>query len=139
MALDYVLVFVLSLVAGGWSIPAGLLLGLPPLAVYLIALLGGILLAVVVLTAGERVRAWILERLAPAADRPTPDDRGARITARWGPAGLATVGATLLGPTLTLLTAVALGVDRGRFLGWYAAGTGVGFALLTPFWMLVTR
>lgn len=139
MALDYVLVFILSLVAGGWAIPAGLLLGLPPLAVYLIAVLGGILLAVVVLTAGERVRTWVLERLAPGTDGRAPNARAVRITARWGPAGLATLGAMVLGPTLTLLTSLVLGVDRIRFLAWYAGGTAVGFALLTPLWMLVIR
>lgn len=37
---------------------------------------------------------------------------------RWGLIGFATLGAALLGPTMTLLTALVLGLERRRFLRW---------------------
>ena len=47
---------------------------------------------------------------------------------RWGVLGLAVVGGLVLGPTITLATALILGVDRKPFGPWYVMWTVVGDA-----------
>lgn len=137
MILDYVIVFILSMLAGGWSVAAGVLLGLDPVGVYLVTVSGSAILAVLLLIVGGRVRTWVTERYFPGADERVAGGRAAAITRRWGEPGLAIVGAAVLGPTPTLIAAVVIGVDRRRFLAWYIGGTVVSFALLTLLWTLI--
>lgn len=59
------------------------------------------------------------------------------ILDKYGVAGLAVIGSTILGPTITLLAALIFGVDRRRFLFWYIGATIIGFALMTLFWRVV--
>lgn len=54
MVLEYFLVFVLTILAGGWSIPAGILFGLNPLGVYVAAALGSITFTLVFIALGGR-------------------------------------------------------------------------------------
>ena len=79
----------------------------------------------------------IQQRFFPDAEDKVASSRAGEIIDRWGVVGLATVAATVLGPTVTLMAALVLGVDRARFLRWYLAGTVVGFGLLTVFWAAV--
>lgn len=136
MIWDSLTVFVVSLVAGAWALPVGLLVGLPALAVYLLAVAGGMVQAGALLVGGGRARRWITARLPDAEDR-VSRTRAADIVERWGAPGLATIGATVLGPTATVLAAVVLGVERRRFFAWYTAGTIVGYALLLWLWTAV--
>ena len=138
MILEYALVFVLTIVAGGWSIPAGILFGLNPLGVYLAATLGSVGFTLLALSVGGRWRDRLQKRFFPDAEDRVASSRAGEIMDRWGVVGLATVGATLLGPSVTLMAALVLGVDRTRFLRWYLAVTVVSFALLTVFWVAVT-
>jgi len=136
--LDYFLVFVLTVLAGGWSIPAGLQFGLSPWGVYLAATLGSIVFSTVVLFFGGRARDRVLERFFPDVAEKVETGRAAGLLDRWGLPGLAIIGGTVLGPTVTLSAALIMGVDRRRFAFWYYLSTIVGFALLTVFWVLVT-
>jgi predicted benzoate:H+ symporter BenE len=54
--LTYLTVVLATAVLGAWSIPLGLLLDLPPLGVYLAAVAGSLLVTVLVLTLGGRLR-----------------------------------------------------------------------------------
>lgn len=138
MILEYALVFVLTILAGGWSIPAGILFELNPVGVYLAAVLGSIVFTLVALSLGGRFRDHIQQRFFPDAEERVAASRAGEIIDRWGVAGLATVGGLVLGPTVTLMTALVLGIDRSKFLRWYVASTVVGFALLTVVWTAVT-
>lgn len=136
--LEYGLVVVLAMLAGGWAIPAGVLLDLNPWGVYVAAVVGSLGFTLMVLALGGRARDVLVRRFYPdAAERVAASQAGA-ILDRWGTVGLAVVGSTVLGPSLTLLAALVLGVDRRRFAIWYVVATVIGFALLTAFWVLVT-
>ncbi len=54
-----------------------------------------------------------------------------------GRPGLAMVGSTVLGPTLSLVSALLLGVDRRRFAWWYSAATVASFAVFTALWSAI--
>lgn len=135
---EYGLVFILTLLAGGWSIPAGILFGLNPVGVYIAASLGSVLWTLAAMTLGGRLRDRAMARFVPDAAERVASSKAGVIVARWGIVGLATVGSVVLGPTLTILAALVFGVERKRFLSWYVASTLVGFALLTAFWVAVT-
>lgn len=137
MLFDYAITFVLTLLAGPWSIPAGILFGLPAVGVYLVAVLGSLLYATLFLVVGQRAQAAFFERVAPDAAERVASSRAGVIIERWGSPGLAVVGGLVLGPTLTLLAALVMTVEIKRFATWYAASTVIGFGLLTIFWAAV--
>ena len=134
MILEYFLVFVLTILAGGWAIPAGLLFDLDPLGVYVAATLGSLTFTSVL---GGPARDRVTARFFPGAEEKVTASKAGGILDKYGVVGLAVIGSTLLGPTITLLAALIFGVDRRRFLVWYAGATIVGFALMTLFWVAV--
>ena len=137
MILAYAIVVVATLVVGAWSIPIGLLLDLPPGGVYVVAVAASLVLTGVVLIVGGRARDAVFARWLPGVDEKVRTGRAVTILERWGVPGLAVLGGILLGPFVTLAAALALDVPRRRFAAWYAAGTVVGFALLTVFWQAI--
>lgn len=134
MALDYLLVVVITVLAGAWSIPIGILLGLPPEGVWVASVVGSLAWTLVVLYAGGRLRTHLFERYLPTVENRIQHGRARRIVDRWGAAGLAVVGGLVLGPTMTLMAALVFDVPRARFAAWYAASVVLGFALLVLFW-----
>ncbi len=137
MWFDYVLVMILAILAGGWSLPAGIQFGLDPLGVYIAAVVGSALYAILVLTVGGRWRDVVFDRFLPDAEEKVTEGRASEILERWGVAGLAVIGSVLLGPTITLAAALVLGVERRRFAVWFIVSTVVSFAVLTVFWSAV--
>jgi hypothetical protein len=93
--------------------------------------------AAAVLGAGGPVRDWVMRRFAHDDDESSDDGKAGRLADRWGVPGLAGIGSVVLGPTITLLAALTLGVDLKKFGLWYGAATIVIFAVLTLFWDLV--
>lgn len=137
MIFDYVLVVILTLLAGSWSLPSGISFGLDPFGVYVAAVIGSLAYSLIVLTVGGSARDALFDRFMPGANEKVREGRAAGILERWGVAGLAVIGGLVLGPTITLAAALILGVDRKRFWVWYAVSTVVGFAVLTVFWSAV--
>jgi membrane protein YqaA with SNARE-associated domain len=134
--LTYLTVVLATAVLGAWSIPLGLLLDLPPLGVYLAAVAGSLLVTVLVLTLGGRLRDLVERRIRQGRE-PIAAARAETLLARWGVPGLALAGGLLLGPTITLTTALVLDVPRRRFGLWYGVGTVLGFGVLTALWAQV--
>ncbi len=137
MIIDYAIVVVITFFAGAWSIPIGLLLGLPPFGVYVAAVVGSLVLTGVVLVVGGNARDFVLTRWFPNLDEKVRTGRGRKILDRWGVPGLAILGGILLGPAVTLAAALVLHVPRLQFAAWYVAATVVGFAVLTLLWQLI--
>lgn len=137
MALDYLLVVVIAVLAGAWSIPIGILLGLPPQGVWAASVIGSLAWTYAVLFAGGRLRGRLFERYLPTVEDRIQHGRARQIVDRWGVAGLALVGGLVLGPTLTLVAALVFDVPRPQFAAWYTASVVVGFGLLVLFWDLV--
>lgn len=132
-AFDYVLVGILAFLAGGWAVPSGISFGLSPLGVWLASAAGSSLgLVAMTVVAG---RGWdgLLRRFG-VRDRSVVSPRARALIERWGDVGLAVVGTVVLGPTVTTLTAVALGIDRRRFLLWAVGATVVLNAGLAIAW-----
>lgn len=139
MALEFILVFILAILAGGWSIAAGVLFGLDPILVYVAAVAGSLSFTLIILGLGGPAIEKALNRLMPDATNRVRESAAQDIIDRWGVIGLATIGGTLLGPAITLAAALLLRVNRRRFTIWYVLSTLIGLALLTAFWVLVTE
>lgn len=133
---DYGLVVVLAFLAGGWAVPSGISFGLPPLGVWAASSTGSCLgLVVMTVVAG---RGWdsLLHRLG-VGKGPAIHPRARAIAERWGVIGLGVAGTVVMGPTVTTLTAVGLGLNRRTFLTWAVVATVVLNALLAVAWSTV--
>ncbi len=135
--IEYLLVFALGVLAGGWAIPAGIFLELDPLGVYLAALAGSLAWSLVFLWLISRFRSSLIARHFPDAEERVRSSKATQIMERFGVPGLALVGGLVLGPTLTLLAAAVTGADMTRFRIWWIVSAIGGFALLTVFWVAV--
>ena len=93
------------------AVPAGVALGLPPILVWL-ATVAGAPVCIVVVLAGERLRAWLVSRLGRGRAR-----EGGRLRSIWERYGV--IGWGLLGP------------PRGRLLIWLGAGVALWTTILT--------
>ena len=62
MVLEYAVVVGVTLLVGAWSIPIGLLLGLPPTDVFVAAVAGSLAFTAIVLVVGGRARDLAVSR-----------------------------------------------------------------------------
>jgi hypothetical protein len=137
MLIEYVVLFFVAILSGGWAIPAGLLFGLDPVGVYLTCVAASIVSTLGLLFLGGRFEHQIIDRFVPDAESKVSESVARRLLDRWGVTGLAVVGGVILGPTITVLAALFLDVDRDRFTVLYIGSTSVVFALATVFWTFV--
>ena len=136
MLIEYVLVFVLAILAGAWSTAAGIYMELDPVGVFVAATAGSLTFATIVLFGAGPWRDRMMDRYFPDADARVAASPLGGVRERWGIPGLA-LASVAFGPALTLTAALVFGVDRRRFFPWYAAVTVVGFAVSTAFWVAV--
>lgn len=137
MLLEYGVLFVVAVLAGGWAIPAGLLIGLGPLGVYLTCIGASIVSTLLLLHLGRRYESQVLGRIVPNARARATSGSAQRLLDRWGLRGLALVGGVVLGPTITVLAALFLDVDLHRFTVLFIGSTAVVYAAVTIFWAWV--
>jgi uncharacterized membrane protein len=116
-------------------IPAGILLGLPPVAVVVTAIVGNLTTVALVAFGGERVRTWMLtRRRRRRAEEPEGDgggraSRAEHVMARFGVPGLAILGPLGVGTQLSAAIVVSLGVSGRRAFAWVGAST-IGWSVL---------
>ena len=118
-------------------IPAGILLGLPPLAVVVAAVVGNLSTVALAAFAGERLRVYFSALRRAAGDGvsdggPARGGRSARATRvmdRYGLPGLAILGPLGIGTQLSAALAVSLGVSGRRAFAWVGAAT-VGWSIV---------
>jgi len=122
-------VFALSLVELWAAVPAGAALGLPPILVWLATVAGALLCIVVVVLAGERLRAWLVSRLGRGRAR--EGGRLRRIWERYGVIGWGLLGPLVLGAPLAAALGVGLGAPRRGLLLWLGAGVVLWTTILT--------
>jgi hypothetical protein len=122
-------VFALSLVELWAAVPAGVALGLSPILVWLATVAGALVCIVVVVLAGERLRAWLVSHLGRGHAR--EGGRLRRIWERHGVIGWGLLGPLLLGAPLSAAVGVGLGAPRGRLLIWLGAGVVLWTTILT--------
>ena len=136
MLVEYLIVFILAMLAGLWATAAGVFMELDPLWVFVVATAGSFAFTSFVLFAGGPLRDRIVaSSLGDVDDRIAQSSMGSTLE-RWGVPGFA-LASIVFGPGLTLAGVLVLGVDRRRFFLWYAPITIVGYALSTAFWSLI--
>lgn len=134
--LDFIFVFAVTILAGGWATGVGVALGVSPLVVWAASTIGSIAFTVAVLFWLGPWRDRAIDRWFPNAERQLAASNAGRLVDRWGAGGLA-VGSIAIGPSMTLVGVLLLGVDRVRFLTWYVPLTVVGFGVMTAFWVAI--
>jgi uncharacterized membrane protein len=116
-------------------IPAGILLGLPPVAVVGTAVVGNLATVALVAFGGERVRDWMLARRRRRVERRVEGEQGGRapraerLMSRFGVPGLAILGPLGVGTQLSAAIVVSLGVSGRRAFAWVGAST-IGWSVL---------
>ncbi len=111
-----------------WAgIPVGLALGLSPLASGAAATVGGLVGAVLVTIAGERLQRWLYSRGLLLKRR----ERVVRIWSRYGILGVAFQAPIVTGAPLGTLLALGLGAPAKRLLFWMSVSVLLWGAILT--------
>lgn len=117
-------------------IPAGILLGLPPVAVVVTAIIGNLATVALVAFGGERVRSLLVRRRRRAVSTEGAEgteggraSRAERVMARFCLPGLAILGPLGVGTQLSAAIVVSLGVSGRRAFAWVGAST-VGWSVV---------
>lgn len=102
------------------AVPVGLALGLPPLLVWVLTILGSMAGVSAVAVAGEAARAWLVRRRGAS----TTAGRGRlyRIWVRYGVVGWGLVSPLVFAPAMGTAIGIALGAPRRRLIAWMGAG-----------------
>lgn len=96
------------------AIPAGLVLGLPPLLSGVAATSGGLLGAVLVTIAAERLQRWLYSQRFFSKRR----ERVQRLWNRYGLIGVAFQSPVFAGTLISTLVALGLGAPARKLLFW---------------------
>jgi hypothetical protein len=114
-------------------IPAGILLGLPPVAVVVTAIIGNLATVALVAFGGERVRSVLIRRRRRTVGTEGAEggraSRAERVMARFGLPGLAILGPLGVGTQLSAAIIVSLGISGRRAFAWVGAST-VGWSVV---------
>lgn len=112
------------------AIPAGLALELHPIAVGIAAAVGAFLGALAVVSLGERVRAWLVQR---QGQKKKKGQHGLiyRIWHRYGVIGLGLLAPLLTGAPLGVALGLTLGASSSRLLFWISVGIVLWSTALT--------
>jgi len=109
-------------------VPAGILAGLAPVPVLLLALAGNLSTVVLVILAGDRMAAWWRARRATRSggertvtERPRMV-RARHLAQRWGVPGLGLLAPLTTGSHLASVAALATGAGQRRVLAWMTIG-----------------
>jgi uncharacterized membrane protein len=115
-------------------IPAGILLGLPPVAVVVTAIVGNLATVALVAFGGERVRSRLLARRRRRVEGDEREgggraSRAERVMSRFGVPGLAILGPLGVGTQFSAAIVVSLGVSGRRAFAWVGAST-IGWSVV---------
>jgi len=122
-------VFGISLLELWAAVPAGIAMGLPAPLVWAATLCGALTGVWLVVLAGERLRAWLVNRFGHGG---VPEEgRLRRIWERYGVPGWGLLAPFALGAPLAAALGVALGAPRGRLLLWLSIGVTLWTSALT--------
>ncbi len=83
--MEYVLVFILAFLAGGWAVSSGILFDLNPVGVWISASLGSMAFLAIALTAGGRVRDLLVRRLGGESAEQQIREKAGPMVERWEP------------------------------------------------------
>ena len=125
---DHLIVAVVAVISGGFAIPVGFLLDLPPLETYLAAVVGALAGMAFFIFVGSGLRDWIVKKANISEERMT---KGSRMLGEYGVRGLGLVGPIFPGVTVSVLIGLAAGIDRKELATWMSIGVLAMYALYT--------
>jgi hypothetical protein len=125
---DHLIVAVVAVISGGFAIPVGFLLDLPPLETYLAAVAGALIGMVFFIFVGSGLRDWIIRRANISEEKL---GRGKQMLGEYGVRGLGLVGPIFPGVTVSVLIGLAAGIDRKELATWMSMGVFAMYALYT--------
>lgn len=128
--------FSLSFFSFWTSIPAGLAMGLSPVAVFLIAIISYVVGILVVLLPGERLRAWFLRRYHHRQAEKTQTSLIWRAWERYGMIGLGLLGPMTVGAQIGTALGLSLNMPPRKLLVWMTLGAIIWSLILTVFFAL---
>ena len=145
---EYILVFLGAAIPWleiGLVIPLGIIRGLSPFWVMILAFTGNILTVLFVIFGFERVKIWMNSRKtkdSAAKDKRT--ERGTRIWNRYGMPGVALLGPVLIGTHIAAFIGLILGAKKANATIWMVISIGLwtlifGIATALGFDLFVNR
>ncbi len=145
---EYILVFLGAAIPWleiGLVIPLGIIRGLSPFWVMILAFTGNILTVLFVIFGFERVKVWMNSRKtkdSAAKDKRT--ERGTRIWNRYGMPGVALLGPVLIGTHIAAFIGLILGAKKANATIWMVISIGLwtlifGIATALGFDLFVNR
>src|SRR5436190_20823942 len=114
-------VFGLATIEIWFAVPAGLALGVPPLALWLATVAGALVSVSVVAFAGDALRAWLVRRRGGKVL--SGQGRLYDIWVRYGVVGWGLASPLVFAPPMGTAIGLVLGAPRRRLLAWMLAGT----------------
>lgn len=125
---DHLIVAVVAVISGGFAIPVGFLLDLPPLETYLAAVAGALIGMAFFIFVGSGVRDWIVKRANISDERL---GKGKQMLGKYGTRGLGLIGPIFPGVTVSVLIGLAAGIDRKELATWMSMGVLAMYAVYT--------
>jgi membrane protein DedA with SNARE-associated domain len=125
---DHLIVAIVAVISGGFAIPVGFLLELPPLEIYLAAAVGALLGMIVFVFVGAGLREWIVEKLNISEEKL---EGGKEMLGKYGTKGLGLIGPIFPGVTVTVLIGLAAGIARKELAKWMALGIVLLYGIYT--------
>jgi hypothetical protein len=126
--LSLLLVALVATVSGALAIPLGIVLGLHPLVVYIVATATAIAVTWTLLLGGHRVRSMVARGVGHG-DHSVK--RTGDLVARFGSIGLGLVGPLFPGVIASTLSGMALEIDSRHLGRWMTVGIAAWFAVFT--------
>jgi membrane protein DedA with SNARE-associated domain len=125
---DHLIVAVVAVISGGFAIPVGFLLDLPPIETYLAAVAGALVGLVFFVFVGSGLRDWIVKK-ANISDEKM--GKGKQMLGKYGTQGLGLIGPIFPGVTVSVLIGLAAGIDRKQLASWLSIGVLAMYAIYT--------
>ncbi|MCL1601113.1 MAG: small multi-drug export protein, partial [Actinomycetia bacterium] len=125
---DHLIVAVVAVISGGFAIPVGFLLDLPPLETYLAATVGALAGMAFFIFVGASLRDWIVKKANISEDKMK---QGQQMLGKYGVRGLGLVGPIFPGVTVSVLIGLAAGIDRKQLATWMSIGVVAMYAIYT--------
>jgi membrane protein DedA with SNARE-associated domain len=125
---DHLLVALIAVISGGFAIPAGFLLDLPPIETYLAATAGALVGLAVFVFVGSGLRRWIVKRTNISDEKL---GSGQEMLGKYGTKGLGLIGPIFPGVTVSVVIGLAAGIARKELATWMSIGVLAMYGVYT--------
>jgi hypothetical protein len=125
---DHLIVAIVAVISGGFAIPVGFLLDLPPIETYVAAVAGALIGMIFFVFVGSGLRNWIV-RMTGISDEKL--EKGRQMLGKYGTKGLGLVGPIFPGVTVSVLIGLAAGIDRKELTRWMSIGVLAMYGIYT--------